>query len=165
MALAYIDTSCLVAIAFGEPHSAELAHKLEGCRQLLAANLLEAEFHAALVREGMEKNGDDLLSWVTWIFPDRPLSPELRRVTEHGYVRGADLWHLACALFLAGDNPSELIFATLDHRQTEVAMVLGFQSLEELESEVEQESGAEISETAPLADAKTQAKAADDNEG
>ncbi len=137
MALAYVDTSCLVAIAFDEPRSGELAGRLEGCRQLYAANLLEAEFHAALVREEVKEKGDDLLSWVTWIFPDRPLSRELRRVTEHGYVRGADLWHLACALFLAEDDPAELIFATLDQRQGEVAMGLGFQSLGELKSEVE----------------------------
>lgn len=134
MALAYVDTSCLVAIALGEPQSDHLAQRLEGCR-LLASNLLEAEFHAAMVREEIEKSSEDLLSWITWIFPDRPLGPELRRVTKCGYLRGADLWHLACALFLAGGNPRELIFATLDHRQHEVAMKLGFQSLDELEKQ------------------------------
>ena len=130
MAVAYVDTSCLVAIAFDEPGAEELAQRLANCRYLLASNLLEAEFHAAMVREGAE-DGADLLSWFTWIFPDRSLRPELHQVTQQGYVRGADLWHLACALFLTGENPSELIFATLDKRQGDIAKALGFRSLEE----------------------------------
>jgi hypothetical protein len=46
-------------------------------------------------------------------------------VLEHGYLRGADLWHLACALFVV-DEPDMLTFLTLDTRQQEVAAALGF---------------------------------------
>ena len=42
-----------------------------------------------------------------------------------GYLRGADLWHLASALYLAG-NPRNLPFITLDERQEVVARKLGF---------------------------------------
>jgi hypothetical protein len=57
--------------------------------------------------------------------PSRPLGPEFRKVLEHGYVRGADLWHLASALFLAPE-PGQLAFFSLDRRQAEVALKLGF---------------------------------------
>jgi len=37
----------------------------------------------------------------------------------------ADLWHVACALYLA-ESPRELPFFTLDQRQVAVARRLGF---------------------------------------
>jgi len=46
----------------------------------------------------------------------------------HGDVRGADLWHLACALFLTS-VPAQIGFLTLDQRQNELAAALGFQTL------------------------------------
>ena len=66
-----------------------------------------------------------ILSGLGWTHPDRPLEPELVRVLDHGYVRGADLWHLACALFVSPDT-AELSFLTLDCRQRGVAESLGF---------------------------------------
>jgi len=53
------------------------------------------------------------------------LSVEMSRVFSAGYLRGADAWHLACALFYADDRTS-LTFLTLDARQREVAERLGF---------------------------------------
>ena len=41
-------------------------------------------------------------------------------------LRGADLWHVATALYIF-DEPSEVTFLTLDRRQGEVAGALGFQ--------------------------------------
>ena len=43
-----------------------------------------------------------------------------------GHLRGADLWHIATALYVAPD-PFSIAFATLDQRQAEVAAALGFQ--------------------------------------
>ena len=122
-----------VALAFGEGNVASLRRRLRGFHQLLSSNLLEAEVRAAMVREGVDsaahskagKGGDDLLSWVDWVMPSRPLSVEILAVLTAGYVRGADLWHLATALYLAQD-PAALPFLTLDPRQGEVARVLGF---------------------------------------
>jgi predicted nucleic acid-binding protein len=125
MSVAYVDTSCLVAIAFDEPGAQRLAHRLEGFDRLLSSNLLEAELRATLKREAIEAAADDLLSWLSWIFPNRSLTPEFLRITATGYLRGADLWHLACALYVA-PRPSELSFLTLDARQREVASKLGF---------------------------------------
>jgi len=123
---AYVDTSCLVAIAFDEAGSREVAVKLAGYDRLLSSNLLAAEFRSTLPRESIE-GGQDLLATLSWILPDRPLETEISRVAAHGYLRGADLWHLACALFLA-EEPEQLDFATLDRRQGEVAASLGFPS-------------------------------------
>lgn len=125
MKIAYVDTSCLLAVAFDEPGADEVAERLASCERLLSSNLLEAELRAALVREGVPAEGEGLLGQVAWIFPDRPLTRELRRATAHGYAKGADLWHLACALFLA-PHPGDLHFATLDGRQRGLAKRLGF---------------------------------------
>lgn len=126
MTLAYVDSSCLVAIAFGERGSAALGRRLEGFDRLVASNLLEAELRGAFERERVPFEAD-LLSWITWILPDRPLGAEMARALAVGYLRGADLWHLACALYLAEDS-SELMFITLDDRQRAVAEALGFRA-------------------------------------
>jgi len=122
---AYVDSSCLVAVAFDEPGARKLAARLRRFDRLFSSNLLEAELRSALVREGADGHIEDLLSWLTWVYPNRPLTPEYARITTAGYLRGADLWHLANALFLAPD-PTDLSFLTLDGRQGEVARRLGF---------------------------------------
>lgn len=125
MNVAYVDSSCLVAIAFGEPKAAKLSLRMRRFDRLFASNLLEAELRSAFLREEVSVPPDDLLSWITWIFPNRALSPELRRVSQVGYLKGADLWHLAHALFLAPEA-KELTFLTLDKQQAAVARTLGF---------------------------------------
>lgn len=127
MTVAYVDTSCLVAIAFDENGADCVSEQLEACDRLLASNLLEAELAAAFRREDIQVDGG-LTSWITWFYPNRPLTSEYQRVLAKGYVRGADLWHLGCALFIS-PNPMELGFFTLDQRQNEVAVALGFHTL------------------------------------
>ena len=124
MKRAYVDSSCLVGVALGEGAAARLRKRLLGFDQLFSSNLLEAEVRSALRREGVTGE-EDLLSWVDWVIPSRPLSGEMRTVLDTGYLRGADLWHLATALYLAPD-PAELSFLTLDERQAAVARALGF---------------------------------------
>jgi len=125
MTVAYIDTSCLVAIAFDEPAAKTLRRQLARYDRLISSNLLEAELRSALRREKVESSPDDLLSVVTWLLPHRPLTSEISRVLERGYVRGAGLWHLACALYVFPD-PGESRFLTLDKAQRNVARDLGF---------------------------------------
>ena len=125
MRLGYIDSSGLVAIAFGEAGAARVARRLERLDRLFASNLLEAELRSALAREEVSADPAGLLSGITWVYPNRPLSGEFDRVLVEGYVKGADLWHLACALFLAPE-PKDLAFLTLDTRQEEIARKLGF---------------------------------------
>ena len=124
MRLAYVDTSFVLGIVFEEPGAARLISRLRRFDRLFSSNLLEAEFRSALAREGISRSGDDLRPF-TWVYPNRPLSPEFERILSTGLVRGADLWHLANALFLAHDS-RELSFLTLDRRQQEVAVKLGF---------------------------------------
>ena len=125
MAFAYVDTSCLIAVAFGERGSTALRRRLAQFDGLFASPLLEAELRAAYRREGVATE-PAALEAVSWVVPDRPLSPEIKRVLDTGYVRGADCWHLATALYLAEDPPG-LTFLTLDEQQRGVARRLGFE--------------------------------------
>lgn len=126
MKVAYVDTSCLVAIAFGERGAPALGRRLESFDVLAASDLLAAELRSAFLREGLgEEPG--MLGAISWVVPDRPLHAEIGRVLEAGYVRGADCWHLASALYLAEDAAA-ISFLTLDSRQAAVASALGFRS-------------------------------------
>ena len=122
---AVVDTSCLVALAFGEPEAPRTLARLRRFDRLFASALLEAELLAAFRRERMAADISDFTKDLALVSPDRPLSIELRRTADAGYLRGADMWHLACALFLSPDS-SELTFLTLDENQRAVARRLGF---------------------------------------
>jgi predicted nucleic acid-binding protein len=123
--LAYVDTSVLVAILFDEPSGAELGARLPTFDRLVSSTLLEAELRSALHREQVGFDLDPLFRTISWIHPDRRLTDEIEKVLGSGYLRGADLWHLATALFVAPDG-SEVTFLTLDDRQAHVAALLGF---------------------------------------
>lgn len=124
MSVAYVDTSCLVAVAFGEPVAESLGGRLGRYDELVSSNLLEAELRSALKREGVE-DGADLLAGLTWVLPDRRLTAEIERVLATRYLRGADLWHVATALYLA-ESPKDVDFLTLDDNQRQAASALGF---------------------------------------
>jgi hypothetical protein len=124
MSIAYVDSSCVVCTAFRQPNWREQERRLSAFRTLIASNLLEAEVRAAHMREGVNIE-PGLLGGIEWIFPDRALTEEIERVAAAGYVRGADLWHLATALSVS-PSPGNLAFLTLDSRQAEVAAALGF---------------------------------------
>lgn len=121
---AYVDTSCFVAIALAEAGAASVNRRLAPFDEIYSSNLLEAELHSVLHREHVRPDSS-VLERILWVIPDRPLHSEIARVLEAGYVRGADCWHLASALYLAED-PSEVAFLTLDTRQWSVARKLGF---------------------------------------
>ena len=114
----------MVAIALGEPGAAAIGRRIRGFNTLVAANLVEAEVRAALAREDVRPDRNPVAG-LRWILPDRPLSGEIAAVTAVGYVRAADLWHLACALYVA-ESPEDLTFLTLDERQRTIAKALGF---------------------------------------
>lgn len=126
MGRAFVDTSCLVAIALGERGAPAVAARLKRFEELFASNLLEAELQATLTRERVTPD-PDVLTWLDWVFPDRPLTQEIARVLTAGYLRGADAWHVACALHVSED-PKDVTFLTLDRRQRTVARRLGFRT-------------------------------------
>ena len=125
MSAAYVDSSILVAIAFQEEGSEHLVALLESIDRLACSNLGEAELRSACHRERMMYDAE-ILSDIEWVLPDRALSEEIADVLTAGYSTGADVWHLATALYYASD-PSEVGFLTLDMRQRNVADALGFQ--------------------------------------
>jgi predicted nucleic acid-binding protein len=124
MRTAYVDSSYLLAIVFVEPGAARLVRNLYRYELLISSNLLEAELRSALQRENMEDDFRLFLRAISWVHPDRTLTPEISTVLDAGYVRGADLWHLAVALFF--DPTREIGFLSLDSRQCEIAAQLGF---------------------------------------
>jgi len=123
---AYIDSSVLVAIALREPGAAALERRLDRLDTLYASPLAEAEVRAALHREEVRiPEGIEPFASLAWVLPDRSLGPEIVRALEAGYLRGADLWHVAAALYL-DPQPNELLFLTLDAEQRRIAAKLGF---------------------------------------
>ena len=126
MTVAYVDTSALVAVAFGEPNAEAVAQRLNACTDILSSNLLEAELRSVYSREHRRFEAERIAP-IEWVMPARPLSPEIIQVLDAGQVRGADLWHLATALYVAPD-PSELSFVTLDNKQGATAEILGFRT-------------------------------------
>ena len=124
MTAAYVDSSTLIAIAFTEPGGSPSWDLLSSFDELVSSNLLEAEVRSAFAREGRTFRWPEGIE-INWIFPDQTLGPELARVLAAGYLRGADLWHMAGALYSAGDS-REMHFVTLDNRQHGVAEALGF---------------------------------------
>ncbi|MCY3679319.1 MAG: PIN domain-containing protein [Gemmatimonadetes bacterium] len=124
MSVAYVDTSVMVAIAFGEDGADALADRLNGFSRVISSNLLEAELRAACSHEGCQVP-TDLLDRIGWILTNRPLSDEIKTALGAGYLRGADLWHVATALYAAPD-PGAISFITLNDSQARVAAALNF---------------------------------------
>lgn len=124
MTTAYVDSSCIVATAFGEKDAVPIARRLSRFDRVLSSPLLEAELFSALLREDREIT----TAWssaIEYVIVDRPLTDEVSKVLSTGYVRGADCWHLATALYVTPD-PSQLTFLTLDATQRKIAKALGF---------------------------------------
>ncbi len=124
MSAAYVDSSVLVAIALGEPGSDAVLRRLADFPLLYSSNLLEAELRSALAREGVPWSYQHVTQ-IRWIWTDRPLGDEMQTILDVGYLKGADLWHLAVALASTPD-PRDMAFLTLDERQRAVAAQLGF---------------------------------------
>ena len=125
MTVAYVDTSAVLTVEFNEPGGEALEQRLNSFTSLVSSNLLEAEFRAALLREGRAFSFGTL-AHINWVFPDRSLSPEIALALSAGYLRGADLWHVANALYVAHTHDG-VVFISTDQRQSAVAAALGFE--------------------------------------
>lgn len=126
MTIGYADTSAIIAVAFREPGWFAVEQRLRGLSPTTSSHLLEAELRAAYARNNLRFD-PRYIAEIEWIVPVRPLSAEISAVLEVGYLRGADLWHVAAALYAARD-PREMTFVALDARQRAVAAALGFQT-------------------------------------
>ncbi len=124
MRAAYIDTSLLIGLRFdgGNNHARGVVSQF----RLYSSELLLAETLAFARRESLtEEQVSNAVAGISWVLPDRSLAPEMESIFGHGYLRGADAWHIACALFLGGDT-FELRFLSLDTRQCDIAQKVGF---------------------------------------
>lgn len=127
MNVAYLDTSFLLAILFGEPGAARLQGVLGGFDRVLASDVLVAEALAATKRERVDAALlHEPLERIDLVLPTRSLEHEMHEALSHGSLRGADLWHVACAAFVAGRARGDLAFLTRDRPQRAVARALGF---------------------------------------
>ncbi len=115
----------MVAIAFGGAAARAARRRLARFDEAVSSSVLEAEFLAACRREGIPPDGATLEK-IGWVFPDRRLTDETAAVLALGTLRGTDAWHVACALYFAGDR-RDVTFLTLDERQRAVAKRLGFE--------------------------------------
>jgi hypothetical protein len=113
-------------VAFGEKKGTAVRRATSRREHLFSANLLEAELRSALAREGVPWS-DRLVAPIAWILPPRSLGAEMERALKAGQLRGADLWHIACALYIR-EELGQLIFLTLDERQRSVAGALEFET-------------------------------------
>ena len=129
MKVAYIDSSCFVSISLGEPGSQALLARISRFDRLYSSNLLETELRSALAREGSYGRVRHFLVWMSWVLPRRRLTKEVDQILDVGWLKGSDLWHLACALFMRPQVDDPLSFFTLDGKQGEVARSLGFRGL------------------------------------
>lgn len=126
----YLDTSAFLAVYFDEPGAEAVRLAIRDAQAAYSSNLLEAEAASAIHRRRLDSAAlGPRLARLRWVHPDRPLTREIKAVLEKGpALRGADLWHLACALYLAQD-PAHLAFITLDGEQADAAAKIGFKVL------------------------------------
>ncbi len=124
-ATAYVDGSALLSIIFEETDGPAIAQRLAQFSNLVSSILLEAEVRSALFRVGQSYN-PNWLSDFEWVYPDRPLGPEIADALQVRYLRSGDLLHVATALYAVRTSSVELAFITLDNNQREVAAGLGF---------------------------------------
>ena len=113
-----------MAITFNEDGSDSLRDWFDSFDGLMSSDLTQAEVRSACHRERTRWDAE-LFKDINWLLPTRTLDDEITRVLDAGYLTGADLWHLATALYYAAD-PSDVGFLTLDIRQRNVAKALGF---------------------------------------
>lgn len=123
---AYLDTSLLIGLKFEQPDPVLVRAVLD--YDLYSSELLIAEVMAFGKRESVPENLLwDAVQGISWVIPVEKITEQLARVGRHGYARGADLWHPACACYLS-PNPQDLVFLTLDERRRHLASLVGFRA-------------------------------------
>lgn len=128
MNVIYLDTSVLVALFFNDSEqNSRFSKLLKEADEVVSSVLIEAEFMSVLHREKANLDeGLRFLRQISLVVPDRSLSKELEIVFSKAYVRGADAFHIACALYL-DPTALELKFLTADKQQESAARAIGFQ--------------------------------------
>jgi predicted nucleic acid-binding protein len=127
MSFTYVDSSVIVAILFEEVSAKKYRAYLNRNKSNYSASLLEAEVYSAACREKVSfDKAQEILRHISLVFPNASLEKEYQKIFSTGYCRGADAYHLACALYLDSSR-KELKILTADQPQANVAKTLGFE--------------------------------------
>ncbi len=127
MTTAYLDSSFLLSIVLGESRATGLRRILTRFDRLLSSDLIVAECLSAAHREEVDRAAMlTALRSIDLVLPSRSLAKEMGEALDEGYLRGADLWHVACAMFVAAGERSEIAFLSRDEPQRRIAKKLGF---------------------------------------
>ncbi len=125
----YVDSSVIAALLLEEKNSKQIRKTLSRAKQLYSGHLIEAEIFATAKRESIELSlASSFLNPVALVFPEQSLQKEYEEIFSKGYCRGADAYHIACALYLDPEKKN-LSFLTLDEKQALIARQLGFNTL------------------------------------
>jgi predicted nucleic acid-binding protein len=120
--LAYVDTSVLVALMFSESGSSRIEKTIHKYSRCLSHHLIEAELRSVGAREGIgESEVTAYIAPLNLLYPTTEICDSVRTVLKEGYLRGADLLHVAAAHALSGAVGVPIAFLTLDRRQTDIA--------------------------------------------
>lgn len=127
MKAVYVDSSVVVAILLQEGNRAKLIQVLNNAEEVVSSFFSEAEVYSVVKREGLDfDKTKTLLQSLTLVQSDGSLEKEILEALKAGYVRGADLHHLATALYL-DPGKKQLRFFTLDENQKKVAKAAGLE--------------------------------------
>ena len=111
-----------------QPGLQESEARLNTYPAVWSSALLEAEVLSTLARERVDPGPAlSMLSLFHFVLPSRRLTEEIQAVLQAGLIKGADLHHLASALYLRTVIPA-LDFLTSDRNQARLAKYLGFGS-------------------------------------
>lgn len=121
----YVDSSVLVSILFGEPSANHYSKILSKADDVMSHHLLMAEVLSTAARENISLNQiTTSLDSISLVYPDRSLLQETTRCLEAGYLRGADLLHVATACYLDPDG-ADIRFLSADIKQKNLAKKIG----------------------------------------
>lgn len=127
MKAVYVDSSVVVAVLLQQGNRAKFIEVLNDADEVVSSFFSEAEIYSVVKREGLDfEKTKTLLQSLTLVQSDGSLEKEIRDVLKAGYVRGADLHHLAVALYL-DPGKKQLRFFTLDENQRKVAKAAGLE--------------------------------------
>ena len=116
----YVDTSVIAGILLENPGHEKYQNSIQNEDRIVSSALLEAELCSVAAREKISpKELEKFLIGIELIHTTRSLLKEYRRILTSGYVKGADAFHIATALYLDPEL-KELKFLTADSRQKEV---------------------------------------------
>lgn len=124
----YVDTSVILSKLFGEPVKFDW-EKLKN-RTIFSCSLIYYETISACARENLDlEDANSLLNSIDIISPNSILRKETEKILSVGFLKGADLKHVATAVWLSKGEPKNLHFLSFDKQQSLVAKKLGFKSL------------------------------------